>query len=411
MLKKNKAIKILLKPNKKQVILFNKTFGCCRLVYNTMLGERIESYEATKESVSRDPSELKEEFPFLKEVDSLALAREWTNLNTAFNNFLNNIGKVGFPKFKSKRKDKDSYTTMFVNNNIRFEGKYLKLPKVGLVRCVQHRQIPDGWKIKSVTITRRPSGEYYASILYEYYVEEPKQITPSFENSIGIDYMSNGLGMTSDGEVLSEHKYFRESQSKLEKAQRELSRKKKGSKNYEKQKKEVAEIHEKIRNQRLDFLHKLTYRLAETYDMIVVEGINMKNISQYLKLGKSTYDNGYGLFRVLLKYKLEDRGKIYIQLDQFTPTSIVCSNCGAYHKDIVSDMSIREWTCPDCGATHDRDLNAAINILKIGYKIYITKNTAGTVEIYACDREVKSTALSSEGEITQLSLKQEDYHL
>ena len=245
----------------------------------------------------------------------------------------------------------------------------------------------------------------------EYFVEEPKQITPSFENSIGIDYMSNGLGMTSDGEVLSEHRYFRESQSKLEKAQRELSRKKKGSKNYEKQKKEVARIHEKIRNQRLDFLHKLSYRLAETYDMVVVEGINMQNISQCLKLGKSTLDNGYGLFRTLLKYKLEDRGKVYIQLDQFTPTSIVCSNCNAYHKDIVNNASVREWTCPDCGVTHDRDLNAAINILKIGYNIYITKNTAGTAEIYACDREVKSAAVSSEGEITQLSLKQEDYHL
>ena len=369
MLKKNKAIKILLKPNKKQAIFFNKTFGCCRLVYNTMLGERIESYKVTKEFNSRTPGQIKEELPFLREVDSLALASEWTNLNKAISNYSKNKEKVGFPKFKSKKNDKPSYTTMNQKNNIRFEGKYIKLPKIGLVKCVQHRQIPDGWKIKSVTITRRPSGKYYASIMCEYFVEEPKQITPNFDNSIGIDYMSKGLGMTSDGEVLSEHKYFRESQSKLEKAQRELSRKKKGSKNYEKQKKEVAKIHEKIRNQRLDFLHKLSYRLAETYDMVVVEGINMINISQCLKLGKSTYDNGYGLFRVLLKYKLEDRGKIYIQLDQFIPTSIVCSNCGAYHKDIVSDMSIREWTCPDCGVTHDRDLNAAINIKLEGFKI------------------------------------------
>lgn len=241
MLKKNKAIKILLKPNKEQAILFNKTFGCCRLVYNTMLGERIESYKATKESVSQDPSELKEEFPFLREVDSSALAHEWTNLNVAFNNFLKNIGKIGFPKFKSKRKDKDSYTTMFTNNNIRFEDKYLRLPKVSLVKCVQHRQIPDGWKIKSITITRRPSGKYYASILFEYYVEEPKQIVPNIDNSIGIDYMSKGLGMTSDSEILSEHRYFRESQSKLARAERKLSRMKPGSKNYEK-KKESSKI-------------------------------------------------------------------------------------------------------------------------------------------------------------------------
>lgn len=137
-----------------------------------------------------------------------------------------------------------------------------------------------------------------------------------------------------------------------------------------KKRKKVAKLHEKVKNQRLDFLHKLSYRLAENYDMVVVEGINVKNISQSLKLGKSTLDNGYGLFRTLLKYKLEDRGKVYIQLDQFTPTSIVCSNCGAYHKDIVNDMSVRKWTCLDCGVTHDRDLNTAINILHIGYNIY-----------------------------------------
>lgn len=369
MMKRNKAFKFLLKPTKEQEIFFNKTFGCCRLVYNTMLGERIKSYKETGKSNSRTPAEIKKEFPFLKEVDSLALANEWTNLNKAYRNFFRDK-KVGFPKFKSKKNDRKSYTTFNQKDNIRFDGKNIKLPKIGLVRCRQHRQIPDDWKIKSATISQRPNGKYYISIMCEYFVEEPKKVVPDINNSVGIDYMSNGLGMTSDGEILSQNRYFRESQSKLAKEQRKLSRKKKGSKNYEKQRQKVNKVHEHIKNQRLDRAHKISRMLVDNYDLIAFEGINLQSISQSLKLGKSTNDNGFGMVRGFTKYKAEDVGKIYIELDRFTPTSIVCSACGAYHKDVVSSLAVREWTCPDCGVIHDRDINAARNILKEGFKLY-----------------------------------------
>lgn len=369
MIKKNKAFKFLLKPTKEQEVFFNKTFGCCRLVYNVMLGERINSYKEMGESISREPAEIKQEFPFLKEVDSLALANEWTNLNSAYNKFFKEK-KAGFPKFKSKKNDRKSYTTFNQNGTVKLVDNHIKLPKIGLVRCKQHRQIPNDWKIKSATISQRPNGKYYVSILCEYYTKEPEQITPDIDKSIGIDYMSNGLGMTSEGAVLSHNRYFRESQSKLAIEQRKLSRKKRGSKNYQNQRQKANKVHERIKNQRLDQAHKISRMLVNSYDLIAFEGINLQNIAQSLKLGKSTNDNGFGMVRAFTKYKADDVGKIYIEIDQFTSTSIVCSECGMYHKDIVNSLAVREWTCPDCGIHHDRDVNAARNILKEGFKLY-----------------------------------------
>lgn len=376
MIKKNKAFKFLLKPTKEQTIFFNKTFGCCRLVYNTMLADRINSYKKTGKTSSRTPAEIKKEFPFLREVDSFALASEWINLNKAYSNFFKDK-KKGFPKFKTKKNDRKSYTVFNQADRIKFTGKYIKLPKIKLVKCRQHRQIPEDWKIKSATISQSSNGKYYVSVICEYFIEEPKKVVPNIDSSIGIDYMSNGLGMTSNGEVLSRHRYFRESQSKLAKEQRKLSRKKKGSKNFYKQKQKVNKVHEHIRNQRFDRAHKISRMLVNSYDLIAFEGINLQNISQCFKLSKSTYDNGFGMIRNFTKYKAEDTGKIYMELDKFTPTSIVCSNCGAYHKDIVNSLAVRKWTCPDCGATHDRDINAARNILKEGFKIYNKNCTRG----------------------------------
>ena len=375
MIKKNKAFKFLLKPTKEQAIFFDKTFGCCRLVYNTTLSERIESYKKTGKTSSSSPAELKKVFSFLKEVDSLALSNECNNLNKAYKNFFRNK-KVGFPKFKSKKSDRQSYTTFNQHGTVKLDDKYIKLPKIGLVRCRQHRQIPENWKIKSATISQSSNRKYYVSILCEYFIEEPKKVVPNIDNSIGIDYMSNGLGMTSNGEILSKNRYFRESQSKLAKEQRKLSRKKKGSKNFYKQKQKVNKVHEHIRNQRFDRAHKISRMLVNNYDLIAFEGINLQNISQGFKLGKSTYDNGFGMIRNFTKYKAEDTGKICVEIDKFTPTSIVCSNCGANHKDIVNSLAVRKWTCPNCGVTHDRDINAARNILKEGFKIY-NKNVRG----------------------------------
>lgn len=364
-MKRNKAFKFRLYPTYEQEVLINKTIGCCRFVYNKMLAERKESYELNSESISRTPAELKIEFPFLKEVDSKALASEWINLNNAYKNFFRDK-RVSFPKFKSKKNDKKSYTT-FLSKIRPFDSlrKFIKLPKIGFVRCKVHRKIPDNWRIKSAIISQTPTGKFYISILCEYEVEI-NPITPDRNNAIGIDYKSNGFGVTSEGGILSNHRYFRENQSKLSREQRRLSRKKKNSKNYKKQKMRVALVHERISNCRLDQAHKLSHLLAEKYDVICLEDINLQNIAQSLNLGKSTNDNGFGMFREFLKYKMEERGKYLIYIDKLDATSTVCSECGTYHKDIVNSLSIREWTCPDCGANHDRDINAAKNILRLG---------------------------------------------
>ena len=363
-MKQNKAFKFRLYPTVKQALFFNKTFGCCRLVYNKMLSERQESYKLVGKSSSRTPAELKKELPFLKEVDSLALSNEWTNLNSAYRNFLRDK-KVEFPKFKSKKNDRKSYITFNQNGTIKVLNGFVKLPKIGFIKCKTHREIPTNWKIKSATISQTPTGKFYVSILCEY-ESNIQQIIPSKTKSVGIDYKSNGFGVTSSGEILSNHRYFRENQSKLAMLQRRLSRKKKGSKNYEKQRLKVARVHEHIANCRKDRAHKLSYYFAENYDVVCLEDLNLQNIAQSLKLGKSTNDNGFGMFREFLRYKMQDRGKYLIYIDKWDATSTVCSTCGCYHKDIVNSLAIREWTCPDCGTHHDRDINSAKNILRLG---------------------------------------------
>ena len=364
-MKRNIAFKFRLYPTHKQEIFFSKTFGCCRFVYNKMLAERKESYESTGESISRTPAEFKEEFPFLEEVDSKALATEWVNLNKAYGNFFRDK-KVGFPKFKSKKNDRKSYTTTLSKTRVFNDSRnFIKLPKIGFVKCKVHREIPSDWKIKSATISQTPTGKFYISILCEYEVEI-RPIVLDRNNAIGIDYKSNGFGITSEGEILSNHRYFRENQSKLSREQRRLSRKKKNSKNFKKQRMRVALVHEHISNCRLDQAHQLSHLLAEKYDVICLEDINLQSVSQSLRLGKSTNDNGFGMFRNFLKYKMEERGKCLIYIDKWDATSTVCSECGAYHKDIVNSLKIREWTCPNCGAHHDRDINAAKNILRLG---------------------------------------------
>lgn len=363
-MKQNKAFKFRLYPTIEQVLFFNKTFGCCRLVYNKMLSERKESYISTGKSSSRTPAKLKKEFSFLKEVDSLALSNEWTNLNSAYRNFFRDK-KVGFPKFKSKKNDRKSYTTFNQCGTIKVLNGFVKLPKVGFIKCRTHRKIPVDWKIKSATISQTPTGKFYVSILCEY-ESNVQQIIPNKNKSVGIDYKSNGFGVTSNGEILSSHRYFRENQSRLAMEQRRLSRKKKGSKNYEKQRLKVARVHEHIANCRKDQAHKLSYYFAENYDVVCLEDLNLQNIARNLKLGKSTNDNGFGMFRVFLGYKMQDRSKYLIYIDKWDATSTVCSTCGSYHKDIVNSLSIREWTCPDCRTHHDRDINAAKNILKLG---------------------------------------------
>lgn len=361
---KNKAYKFRINPNKEQEVLFSKTFGCARFIYNKMLEDKINHYEKTKEKLNNTPAQYKKEYEWLKEVDSLALANAQMNLQTAYNNFFRDK-KVGFPKFKSKHKNKMSYTTNNQGGNIRIENKHIKLPKVGWVRIKQHRQLSDDGIIKSCTISKSPTGKYHVSILVEY-EDNVQTIKINPDKSVGLDMDMKNLFTDSQGNRAEYPRYYRKMQNKLVKEQRKLSHCIKGSNNRNKQRLRVAKLHEKVANQRKDFLHKLSNQIANDYDVVCIEDLNLKAMSQCLNLGKSIADNSWGMFTTFLGYKLTDRGKALSKIDKWFPSSKMCNECGLLNDSLT--LSDREWTC-ECGAHHDRDWNAAINIKNEGLRI------------------------------------------
>ena len=337
-----------------------------------MLAERKEiynTYKDNKEELHKQklptPAKYKTEYKWLKEVDSLALANAQMNLQTAYNNFFRDKN-IGFPKFKSKHKDKDSYTTNSVNNNIRIIDKKIKLPKVGLVSIKQHRQIPINQIIKSCTISKTPSGKYFISILVEY-EQEIKLVSPNKNNVLGLDMDMKNLYTDNQGVRAKYPRFYRKMLDKLRKEQRKLSKCKKGSSNKNKQRIRVARIHEKISNQRKDFLHNISRKLVNNYDAIIIENLNMQEMSQCLNLGKSVMDNGWGMFTTFLKYKLENEGKQLIKVDKWYPSSKICNECGEINHEL--ELSDREWTCIECGSVLDRDYNAAKNIKDEGIRM------------------------------------------
>lgn len=370
----NKAIKYRLYPTTEQCILFEKTFGCCRKVYNLMLADKIDSYKNTGKFANVTPAKYKKDYPYLKEVDSLALANKQRDLEAAFKNRFSKTRKkrCGFPKFKSKRRDRKSYTTNNQKGTIMLFNDGIKLPKIGKVKAKIHRKPEADWILKSATVSQQRDGSYYVSVLFEY--EKTITAIPVSDNAIGLDYASDGLYVDDNGNIGSNHKYYRESQKKLAKLQRKLSRKQ-GSKknetksnNYCKQLAKVNKLHRHIANQRLDNLHKKSTEIANQYDIVCVETLNMQAIANKgFHLGKATYDNGYGMFLSMLEYKLMERGKYFVKVDKWYPSSQICHNCGKIHKE-MKDLSIRTMNC-SCGMVMDRDQNSAINIRKEGLQI------------------------------------------
>ena len=321
-----------------------------------MLADKIEHYKKEKKMLRNTPASYKKEYPWLKEVDSLALANVQMHLESAFHKFFREPS-AGFPRFKSKKSSRKSYTTNVVNGNIFLEGKYLKLPKMTAIRIKLHRPISEKWKLKSVTVSREPSGKYFASLLF--CCENQTAEKRPAEKFLGIDFAMHGMCVFSTGERAGYPMFYRNTEKKLAREQRKLSRCQRGSRNYEKQKKRVALCHEKIRNQRKDFLHKLSQEIAEVYDVVAVEDIDMKAMSQCMHFGKSVMDNSYGKFRELLEYKLTWREKRLVCVDRFFPSSKKCCKCGNIKKELK--LSDRVYLCT-CGNRIDRDLNAAINI-------------------------------------------------
>jgi putative transposase len=348
----NKAYRFRLYPNNEQAILIDKTIGSARFIYNKMLSDKIEHYNETKTSLRNTPAQYKDEFEWLREVDSFGLCYAQMALETAYRNFFRSP-KTGFPNFKAKNKVKWSYST-YVRGDVVF-GNKVKLPKLGLVSAKVHREVTGVCKTLNITKTR--TNKYYISILTEYEKIEP---TKNIETAIGLDYSSKALYIDSNGNSARYPRFFRGTQTKLARRQRELSGMKLGSNNYCKQKIRVALVHEKIANQRKDFLEKLSYNLSQDFDLVCLENLDMKAMAQCLKLGKSTNDNGFGMFVSMLERKC----KATIKVDRWFPSSKLCSECGYKNKELK--LSDREWKCAGCNCLVDRDHNAAVNILREG---------------------------------------------
>lgn len=369
----NKAYKYRIYPNPEQETLINKTFGCVRFVYNRMLANRKEVYEQFKDD--KDllkqqkyllPADFKKEFAWLKEVDSLALSNAQLNLQTAYKNFFRDKS-VGFPKFKSKHRDKKSYTTNNQSGTIRLiDGRTVRLPKLKDVRIKLHRQLPKDAIIKSATISKTPTGKYQISILVEYEAKI-KPVAPTVETVLGLDYSSKSLFVDSQANNADYPRFYRQAEAKLKKAQRKLSKRQKGGKNRDKQRNKVARLHEKVANQRKDFLHKLSRQITNACSAVAIEDLNMRGMAQSLNLAKSTNDNGFGMFKTFLAYKLAEQGKQLATIDKWFPSSKMCRHCENINAELT--LSDRVWTCEQCGAELDRDVNAAINIKNEGCRI------------------------------------------
>ena len=356
-----RAYRYRIYPDKEQRDFFERTFGCVRLFYNTSLDEMNKLYKEKKEYKDITPASYKERFPFFKEVDSLALANAQLNRNKAFKAFFRKQNK--FPKFKAKR-NRQSYSTNNQNGTVYLseDCKYISLPKIKNIKIKMHRKF-DG-VIKTVTVSKECDETYYVSIL----VEENIEAKPKSNNSVGIDLGIKSYIVDSNSERIDNPKYLTKSLLRLAIEQRKLSHMKKGGKNRNKQRIKVARLHRRIRNQRNDFLQKLSSKYINENQVIVLEDLNIKQMEQDSKLSRLIVDASWSKFVSMLEYKGNWYGRDIIKVPTYYPSSQLCSCCGYQNKEI-KDLSIREWVCPKCGATHSRDHNASINILNKGLDI------------------------------------------
>ena len=369
------TIKVRLYPDDVQIELFEKTFGCCRYIWNHMLADQRRFYLETGAHFIPTPAKYKKGAPFLREVDNQALIQEHNKLSQAFRVFFKNPESFGHPSFKRKKNDRDSFTAcnhVFESGpTIYITRDGIRMTKAGVVRARFSRRPRNGWKLKRVTVTKTRTGKYYGCILYEYPAKEQSPVVPTPEKTLGLKYSMQHFYVADNGSAADPPRWLKLSQEKLTKLQQRLSRMQPGSRNYKETVQKYRLLHEHIANQRHDFIHKESWRIANAWDAVCVRGDSIQELSRKMTLGNAM-EAGFGMFRECLRYKLARQGKTLITVDRCAPTSRTCSACGLV-LDSGVDFKKSLWKCPRCGAVHQREVNAAKNIKAQGLDQYYQK--------------------------------------